>query len=170
MKIHIKRSSRKSIALQVKDSQIVVKAPLFLSDNKILDFVKKHKDWIWRKLSMQANSLIDEDKIPEYKALARKIIPIRVEFLAKKFWFRYNTVKITNAKTRWGSCTNKRNLNFSFRLILTPPEIIDYVICHELAHLKHMNHSKVFREEVSKMDLSYKEHDKWLNDNADYYI
>jgi predicted metal-dependent hydrolase len=78
-------------------------------------------------------------------------------------------VRITSAKTRWWSCTSQRNLNFSFRLILTPPEIIDYVICHELAHLREMNHSRQFWLEVSKMDMEYKRHDAWLKKNWDLF-
>jgi predicted metal-dependent hydrolase len=102
--------------------------------------------------------------------LAKKILPMRVEQLANRFWYNYKSIKINSAKTRWGSCTSQKNLNFTFRLVLTPPEIIDYVICHELAHLKEMNHSKAFRNEVEKMDKNYKKHDRWLKDNWDLYV
>ena len=79
-------------------------------------------------------------------------------------------MKINSARRRWGSCTSKKNLNFTFRLVLTPPEIIDYVICHELAHLKEMNHSSAFWKEVEKMDIDYKKHDRWLKENGDLYV
>ncbi len=170
MEIKIQRSMRKSISLQVKNSQIIVKAPLFVSKKWILEFVNKHKSWVEKKLAYQQKSLIEIDKIDEYKELAKKIIPMRVEQLASKYWCSYNSVKINSARRRWGSCTSKKNLNFTFRLVLTPPEIIDYVICHELAHLKEMNHSSAFWKEVEKMDIDYKKHDRWLKENGDLYV
>lgn len=170
MDIHIKRSMRKSIALQVKNSQLIVKAPFFVTKSYIMDFVDKHKNWIETRISQQWKSLININKIEEYKKQAREYIPKRVAEIAKKYWYEYNKVKITSAKTRWGSCTSQKNLNFSFRLILTPPEIIDYVICHELSHLKEMNHSRQFWTEVSKMDINYKKHDNWLKQNGSYFV
>lgn len=160
---------RKSIALQVKNSQIIVKAPFFVTKNYIYQFIDKHKNWVENKLSQQQKTLIDTNKLEEYKRQARNYIPKRVEEIAKKHWYEYNNVRITSAKTRWWSCTSQRNLNFSFRLILTPPEIIDYVICHELAHLREMNHSRQFWLEVSKMDIEYKAHDAWLKKNWDLF-
>jgi predicted metal-dependent hydrolase len=170
MDIHITRSMRKSIALQVKNSQLIVKAPFFVTKNYIMDFIDKHKNWIETRMSQQWKSLIDLNKIDEYKEQAKEYIPNRVKIIADEYWYEYNTIKITSAKTRWWSCTSKKNLNFSFRLILTPKEIIDYVICHELSHLRQMNHSRQFWEEVSIMDIEYKKHDKWLKDNWYLYV
>lgn len=170
MDIHIKRSMRKSIALQVKNSQLIVKAPFFVTKNYIMNFIDKHKKWIETRLSQQVESLIDPTRIEEYKKQAREYIPKRVKEIAEKYDYNYNKIKITSAKTRWWSCTSQKNLNFTFRLILTPPEIIDYVICHELAHLKQMNHSRLFWAEVSIMDKNYKKHDQWLKQNASYFV
>ena len=89
----------------------------------------------------------------------------------------YKNIKITSAKTRWGSCSSKKTLNFTFRLIMAPTETIDYVIIHELAHLKEMNHSKKFRNLVEKfaekIELkNYRIHRKWLKENGNklYYV
>lgn len=169
MEVTIKRSMRKTLSLQVKNGQIIVKAPIFVSKKQVFTFIEKNKNWIESKIYKQNQSLIIPEKIPEYKLQAKKYIPERVKILAEKFWFQYNSVKITSAKTRWWSCTSKKNLNFSYRLILTPTEIIDYVICHELAHLKHMNHSRQFWNEVSRMDKNYKKNDSWLKVNADLF-
>ncbi len=169
MQIDIQRSNRKTISLQVRKQKIIVKAPIFLWKKYILQFVEKNKNWIENKIKNQKKSLINPDKINEYKKQAKIFIPKRVAEIAKEFGFEYKAVKITSAKTRWGSCTSQKNLNFTFRLILTPPEIIDYVICHELAHLKHMNHSRQFWWEVSKMDKDYKQHDFWLKKNWDLF-
>lgn len=107
-----------------------------------------------------------------YRLEAKKYIPNRVKEIAQKNKLKFNRVTITSAKTRWGSCTSTSNLNFSYRLIMAPLKTIDYVIVHELAHLKEMNHSKKFRNLVEKMMLDlypwdYKIHQKWLDDNVD---
>lgn len=106
-----------------------------------------------------------------YKIEAKKYISQRSKFLAEKFNLEFKQLKITSAKTRWWSCTNKQNINFSYRLIMAPRLSVDYVIIHELAHLEYMNHSKLFWEKVENMfrDLyfqDYKTHKKWLTDNA----
>jgi predicted metal-dependent hydrolase len=141
-----------------------------VTKNYIMSFIDKHKLWIENRVWKQQESKVDIHRIDEYKKQARDYIPKRVEEIARKYWCKYNKIKITSAKTRWWSCTSQKNLNFSFRLILTPVEIIDYVICHELAHLKHMNHSGQFWEEVSRMDENYKKHDNWLKENAWFFV
>jgi len=103
-----------------------------------------------------------DTEILELKQKAKKYIPERVEYFAKKFDKKYNKIKITSAKTRWGSCTSQKNLNFSYRLIQADSKAIDYVIVHELAHLKYMNHSKQFWNHVEEMMSDYKQWDKWL--------
>ena len=75
-------------------------------------------------------------------------------------------MKITSAKTRWGSCTSKRNLNFTYRLILAPQKVIDYVIVHELCHLRQMNHSKKFWDEVATIMPDYKVQEHWLKEHG----
>ena len=84
MDIYIKRSMRKSIALQVKNSQLIVKAPFFVTKNYIMNFINKHKTWIERRLTNQKQSLIDVNKIEEYKKQARAYIPKRVQEIAEK--------------------------------------------------------------------------------------
>jgi predicted metal-dependent hydrolase len=86
-----------------------------------------------------------------YKKEARKHIEKRIIFISEKYNLKYNKLKITSAKTRWGSCTSQKNINFSYRLIMAPLKTIDYVIVHELSHLKEMNHSKKFWDIVEEM-------------------
>ena len=95
--------------------------------------------------------IVKEKLIEFYKIEAKKYISSRALEIAKKNKLKYTTLKITSARTRWGSCTNKRGVNFTYRLIMAPSRIIDYVIIHELAHLKEMNHSKKFWDTVDKM-------------------
>ncbi len=110
-----------------------------------------------------------------YKKEAKKYLKNRLDEIANKYNLEYNVLKITSAKTRWGSCTSKRNINFSFRLIMAPLKTIDYVIVHELAHLTHMNHSKDFWLEVDIMmtwlfPWDYKIHKDWLKKFGDDLI
>ena len=78
----------------------------------------------------------------------------------------YNKITLRRQKTRWGSCSSKKNLNFNWQLVYFEPKIIDYVIIHELAHLTHMNHSKNFWQLVEKYDPEYKKHVGWLKRNG----
>ena len=97
-----------------------------------------------------------------YKQQARKIIVKRVELYAKRSGATYTSIKITSAETRWGSCSSQKTLNFNWKLVMAPIEVIDYVVSHELAHLTEMNHSKDFWETVRKMYPMYREYRTWL--------
>ncbi|MEM3513203.1 MAG: M48 family metallopeptidase, partial [Thermoplasmata archaeon] len=88
----------------------------------------------------------------------------------EQFGFKPKKIKITSGKTRFGSCTSKGYINLSWRLVLAPPEIIDYVIVHELAHLKEPNHSKKFWAVVEKFIPDYKTKRKWLKENGHLLI
>jgi len=88
-----------------------------------------------------------------YKYEARKYIEERIKFISEKYDLEFNKLRITSAKTRWGSCSSIKNISFSYRLIMAPVKTIDYVIVHELAHLKQMNHSTKFWDLVEKMTL-----------------
>lgn len=100
-----------------------------------------------------------------YKKRAAVILQERVESIAKDMRVLPNGVKITSAKTRWGSCSYTNHLNFSWRLIMCPPEVVDYVVVHELCHILHKDHSKSFWESVGRVDAAYREHENWLKEN-----
>jgi predicted metal-dependent hydrolase len=101
-----------------------------------------------------------------YRISAKKIIPPRVAEFARIIEVDFNRIRITAADTRWGSCSGKRNLNFSWKLIMAPTKVIDYVIVHEIAHLFEMNHSKRFWDIVEKLFPDYKVYRTWLKENA----
>jgi predicted metal-dependent hydrolase len=105
-------------------------------------------------LHKKHKNIVKEKLIIFYKLEAKKHIEKRAIEIAQINNLKFNTLKITSAKTRWGSCTSKQNVNFSYRLILAPMKTIDYVIIHELAHLKEMNHSKKFWLLVDNMSKS----------------
>lgn len=85
-----------------------------------------------------------------------KIFRHKLNDFAGQMNVHFNMVRIKNVKTIWGSCSSKKNLNFNFKLFFLPEALIDYVFVHELAHLKHMNHSKAFWSEVEKQIPDYK--------------
>lgn len=100
-----------------------------------------------------------------FKKEAARILKERVSHYAELMEVEPCGVRITSAKTRWGSCSYKNHLNFSWRLIMCPGEVIDYVVVHELCHIYHKDHSKNFWKSVKEVDVSYIEHEKWLRDN-----
>lgn len=139
-------------------------------ESKIVEF-----DWMNFFLNKKYKSKASDLFADFYKKEAKKYIEKRINFIAEQNKLEFNSLKITSAKTRWGSCTSAKNINFSYRLIMAPIKTIDYVIVHELAHLTEMNHSKDFWYLVEKMmkDLypwDYKVHKKWLSDHWDNLI
>jgi predicted metal-dependent hydrolase len=97
-----------------------------------------------------------------YKIQARKIIQQRITPLSQLSGLSYNTISITDASTRWGSCSSNKNLHFNWKLVMAPPPVIDYVIAHELSHLTEMNHSRAFWEKVRRMFPLYRQYRTWL--------
>ncbi|HSW90295.1 MAG TPA: SprT family zinc-dependent metalloprotease [Patescibacteria group bacterium] len=88
---------------------------------------------------------------------------IRLPILAKKMDVTFRAVSFKKQSTRWGSCSSQKNLNFNWKLIHAPKEVIDYVLIHELAHLTHMNHSSAFWDRVAQFDPDYPHHRRWLH-------
>ncbi|RLI77359.1 M48 family peptidase [Archaeoglobales archaeon] len=101
-----------------------------------------------------------------YRKKAYEKISERVEWYAQKRGFKYNKVNITNAQKRWGSCSHKKNLNFSWRLIMAPLPVVDYVVVHELVHLEEKNHTKSFWNKVKMLMPDYEKHRDWLKKNG----
>jgi predicted metal-dependent hydrolase len=97
-----------------------------------------------------------------YRKQAGKIISERVAFFAERYQLPVETIRITSARTRWGSCSPKNKLSFSWRLVMMPMDVIDYVVVHELAHTVHHNHSRRFWNLVEKWMPDYKERRKQL--------
>ncbi|HEX2981507.1 MAG TPA: SprT family zinc-dependent metalloprotease [Anaerolineaceae bacterium] len=101
-----------------------------------------------------------------YRARACEILTERVRVLAARHGLRPKQVRITSARTRWGSCSAQGSLAFTWRLVMAPPEAIDYVVIHELAHLRVRNHSKAFWAEVERMMPEWREGKERLTRNT----
>lgn len=101
-----------------------------------------------------------------YQNQARDVITNRVEAIAKQNGFTYKKIRITSARTRWGSCSTRGSINFSWRLVMAPADVIDYVIVHELIHTKTHNHSRKFWNQVALIMPDYALKRKWLKNNG----
>ena len=101
-----------------------------------------------------------------YKKQARKVLSERVNFFSHKYGFKVGKIRISSARTRWGSYSSKGTLSFTWRLVMAPLEIIDYVVVHELCHSKELNHSKAFWAQVEAILPDYKWRRKWLKSNG----
>jgi hypothetical protein len=101
-----------------------------------------------------------------YRECAYRHISERVQKYSSQYNIPFEKIRITNAEKRWGSCNNKGILHFSWRLAMAPQDVIDYVIVHELAHIKHLNHSRAFWQEVIAIMPDFKERKRWLFKNG----
>ncbi|MBF0504440.1 MAG: M48 family metallopeptidase [Candidatus Omnitrophica bacterium] len=101
-----------------------------------------------------------------YKDQALEYITRKAQYYAHVTGFKYRSIRINSAKTRWGSCGHKNVLNFTWRLIMAPSRVVDYVIIHELVHLKQRDHSRQFWEKVGQIIPDYKKDEKWLKMNG----
>jgi predicted metal-dependent hydrolase len=100
-----------------------------------------------------------------YRARAREILEDRVAHFALRMGLTCRSVRITDAKERWGSCSAAGSLNFAWRLVMAPPPVIDYVIVHELSHLVEMNHSRRFWGRLGRILPDYARRRTWLREN-----
>ena len=164
------RSKRKTLAIQIKNGEVIVKAPLVTPLTRIDEFVSMHSNWIDEHLSkakMYGNlPPITVEELKKLTVDALEYIPKRAEHYAKILGVSYGKINVKKQRTKWGSCSSKKNLNFNCLLMLTPPEVIDSVVVHELCHLKEMNHSKRFYDLVLSVYPEYRKHNKWLKQNG----
>ena len=128
-------------------------------------FIKNQSIWVCLP-STKDKDLIRQKLISWYQSLAKDIIIDRVHQYTSHFSVQPNRIRIKSCKTRWGSCSSKRNLNFNWALIMAPLPIIDSVVVHELCHLIHLNHSKAFWNLVKSLDPDYLSHRDWLKEHG----
>lgn len=176
--ISVIRSKRKSISVEIKAGNVIVRAPLRMKDKEIQKFIESKKNWIEKHLLIFAErqkKLKDlkpytEKELKEIVADAKRIIPERTQYYAEKIGVDYNRISVRKQHKRWGSCSSQGNLNFNCLLVLLPDEVLDSVVVHELCHRKQMNHSAKFYAEVEKAFPEYRKWHKWLNDNGGRYL
>jgi len=101
-----------------------------------------------------------------YRAQALRVVTLRVKLYSRVTGLEYKSVKISGAKKRWGSCGSNNTLNFSWRIVMVPLRVIDYVVIHELAHTQHHDHSKAFWAKVLEIMPDYQTQKQWLAENS----
>ncbi len=166
--IRIIRSKRKTVALEIRpDLSVLVRAPYWMADWQIRKFVDEKSDWLYAHLREMEQKQKLEAARPESRTFnsrgiagafadeALRVIPERVRFYAPVVGVTYGRITIRNQRTRWEAGA-KGNLNFNCLLMKAPPEVLDYVVVHELCHRLEMNHSPRFWAQVERVLPDYK--------------
>lgn len=165
MEYKVIRSNRKSLSMQITpDGKVVIKAPLFVSDEKIANFIEEHISWAEKRLpyaKSRAEVYLSADAIDGLPAMAKSAMSVAVARYAPKMNVAPKSIRITSAKGRFGSCTGDR-IAFSKYLLFYPIKAVEYVTVHELAHIVHPNHSREFYGLVSQIFPDYRQREKLL--------
>ena len=161
MEYKIVYSDRRTISICVKDLTVTVRAPRGTSEKRIKELVSNNEMWIEKQLEKQRipkkkDALLTDEEIVLIKKNAKLILKYKTEYYARIMGINYGRITITSAKARFGSCSSKGDISYSWRLMLYPEEAIDYVVVHELAHRKEMNHSSAFYKIIEKVFPDYK--------------
>lgn len=161
-------TERKSVALKITNGALVVRAPRGTPQSEIERIIKKHNEWINKKLKISAENsarfpTLNEQALTQIKKEAKEYFYSKCKEYAEIMGLKYGRITITSAKTRFGSCSSEKNISFSYRLMFYPEAAREYVIVHELSHLVFMNHSKKFYELISRYLPDYKERKRLLS-------
>lgn len=175
--VEVIRSGRRSLGLEISgEGRVCARVPQRLPDQQIMDFIRERQSWIVQKwfLTEKKRRIREQRPLPdyvqhpeleaEYRKKARKQLEARAAYFADQMGVTYNRISVRAAKTRWGSCSAAGSLNFHWKLILMPSDVLDYVVVHELAHRKEMNHSPRFWAEVERILPDYRERRGWLRE------
>lgn len=164
----IVHSNRKTLAIQItRDGEVIVRSPMRCPKKTVSDFVDAHEEWISSKLLLMEERRAEhpEPSYEEERTLRRRaadILPEKVRRYAEIMGVAPAGITVTGARTRFGSCSGKNRLSFSFRLMTYPDEAIDYVVVHELAHIVHKNHGSEFYDLIGSVLPDYRERIKLL--------
>lgn len=156
-----RRAKRMRIAIYC-DSAVVVTLPLGFSADSAEEFIKSKFSWVtktlerfkpYRHFAPYRSGRRDYKK---FKNQAKQLALEKIEQWNKQYNFVFNKINIKNQKSRWGSCSKKGNLNFNYKIVDLPHRLVDYLVVHELCHLKEFNHNRSFWELVSQTMPDYK--------------
>lgn len=177
MEIEIIRSRRKTVSIQLVDySHLLVRVPLYLTDADIYRYLESKSTWINKTRSNFQNQIFSSVlpytrvELEDFRKQAEIDIRNRIAYFAPLIGVQWHAISFGYQVSRWGSCSSGGNLRFNSLLMDTPPHVRDYVVVHELCHLKHMNHSKFFWKEVYNALPNYKESQNWLKEHGTVII
>ena len=170
--VQIIKERRRTITIRIsEDLNVIVKAPKNISNEYINAYIKSHNEWINNAIENQRQRnnkvfKLSEDEILACKNKANQIFPVLIEHYSRIMGVTYRKIHIKELKSKWGSCNKDGDITLNYRLMITNDDVIKYVVIHELAHRKYMNHSKNFYSFIEKFMPSYKESVKYLKDNG----
>lgn len=178
MDYRVIRSARRTVTLQIKRGEVIVRVPHRMSERDIDRFVQAHSEWIEKNLAEYAKRIkkfedvtpLTEQELQELKKRAKLIFEQRVAHYAPLLGVTYSKITVRAQRTRWGSCSSNGNLSFNCLLLLAPDEVLDCIVVHELCHRKEMNHSERFYREVLRVFPEYDKWHTWLKQNGEGLI
>lgn len=165
-------SRRKSLSMQVEeDGSIILRIPMGMTAEAAKAFAMKHEKWLgshYKKImdNQASRRTYTPGEIREYKDRLRPVLEHRAAYYAGLLGVDFARITIREQKTRWGSCSARGNLSFNWKLALMPPEILDYVVAHEVAHRVELNHSPRFWALVEQLVPDYRTRRRWLKENG----
>lgn len=168
------RARRKTLSIRItQEGNLEIRAPLGMSKGEIEAFLKEKAQWIethrakvLAEYAQGQEAPLGEEEILTLAEQMRQRLPEKLNRHAASMGVTFGRVTIRCQQTRWGSCSSRGNLNFNCLLMLAPEEVLDYVVVHELAHRKQMNHSVLFWQEVERECPDYKKSLRWLKDRG----
>ena len=173
MQYTVIRTRRRTMCLQIlADGSVCIRAPLHTADAVIRSFAEKHAGWIEEKTRLARQRAAREATVtPEQEQVLRRMAKQKLPELTARYADRMGVqpagVRITGAKTRFGSCSGQNRICYSWRLLLYPEEAVEYVVVHELAHIRHKNHGKEFYAAVAAVMPDYRRRAALLKMPAD---
>ena len=168
------RARRKTLSIRItQEGNLEIRAPLGMPKGEIEAFLKEKAQWIethrakvLAEYTQGQEAPLGEEEILTLAEQMRQRLPEKLNRHAASMGVTFGRVTIRCQQTRWGSCSSRGNLNFNCLLMLAPEEVLDYVVVHELAHRKQMNHSALFWREVARECPDYKKSLRWLKDRG----
>lgn len=157
----IQKKKIKNLYIQIQNGEVIVKAPCKMKDNAIQEFIQKKAKWIAENLKKEKQKS-QEEITPQKIENLKNIIQIAIQKYTNQLKVYPNKIRIKNIKYAWGSCSSNRNITINAKLANKSKEAIEYVVLHELCHLKEMNHSKKFWDLVEGCMSDYKVYRKEL--------
>ena len=159
--VHRTRKGARHVTLSVRDGQVYVTTPPRVRTSLVEQFVQSKMQWILDKLKLfkgvQRLPRASTAERRQYRVQALRIVEDKITKLNAHYNFQYNRIAIRDQRTRWGSCSSRKNLNFNYRIVFLPDHLAEYLVAHELCHLAQMNHGQQFWDLVGETIPDYKE-------------